>query len=255
MAGKIKKTVLTAGAALLMTASFPLLGQIGKENKYDWSYIREHVREAKSITEGTRRIIQEITKKYSSDSQQRELIEFYKTAYDYKIVDRGVLKNIIDSLAVFGINDEVKTLAVSTRNFIEHRLLTQKIRDFNFPDKNGKYLSLSSLRDKIVIVELWASWCGPCIREMPKIPNLRKRNPNVEFYSISLDESLPKMKKFVDKKGYDWPLVLGGDENSNKDLWDYLHIVAIPKYYTVDRDGTIIHIADRLDEEYVLTLK
>ena len=116
-------------------------------------------------------------------------------------------------------------------------------------------IKLSSLNEKIVVIELWASWCAPCVKEMPKIPELRASNPNIEFYSISLDKDIDKMVSFVNKKKYDWPIVYGGYEDDNKDLWDYLNIVAIPKYYTINRDGIVVNVADHLDTEYLNTLR
>jgi thiol-disulfide isomerase/thioredoxin len=231
-------------------------GQSISESVYDWDYVFKRVKKNKmSVTAGTKEIISEITATYDSENEQKELIKFYKSTYDFKTVDKTILKNLIDSLAQDGLNEEIKSLAVETRHSIEFRLLNKKIKDFNFADKNGKQISLTSLNDKVVIIELWATWCGPCIKEMPKIPGLKEGNPNIEFYSISLDKSSEKMKKFVDKNKYDWPIVFGGDEELNKELWEYLNIVAIPKYYTVDRNGTVINVADKLDEQFIKSLK
>jgi thiol-disulfide isomerase/thioredoxin len=207
-----------------------------------------------NVTAGTKEIISEIASTYNAEKQQLELIKFYKSAYDFKIVDKTILKNLIDSLNKKGLNDEIKTFAVETRNSIEYRLLNKKIRDLTFPDKNGNQISLASLNAKVVIIELWATWCGPCIKEMPRIPRLKEMNPNIEFYSISVDKSPDKMKKFVDKNKYDWPIVFGGDQDLNKELWEYFNIVAIPKYYTVNREGIIINIADKLDEKFIKSL-
>jgi thiol-disulfide isomerase/thioredoxin len=236
----------------LTTSAF---GQLTNEGKYNWNYVIKRVKESKSATIGTKEIISEIADKYDPETEQKELIEFYKNAYDYKIVDKDVLTNLIDSLTQYGLDEEIKLLAKKTKISIEYRLLTKKIKDFNFPDKNGNQISLTSLNDKVVIIELWATWCGPCIKEMPKIPGLKKSNPNIEFYSISLDKIADKMRRFVEKNKYDWPIVFGGDEEFNKELWEYFNIVAIPKYYTVDREGTIIGVADKLDEQYIKTLK
>jgi thiol-disulfide isomerase/thioredoxin len=193
--------------------------------------------------------------RYDSSAEQKELIEFYKNAFDYKIVDKAILKNLIDSLVQFGISEEMRTLANEVRIAIEYRLLNKRIKNFAFPDKNGNQISLSSLHDKVVIIELWATWCGPCIAEMQKIKGLKELNPAIEFYSISLDKTLSKMKKFVEKNSYTWPIVFGGDEEINKELWEYFNIVAIPKYYTVNREGTIINVADKLDEQFIKSLK
>lgn len=217
--------------------------------------IKITVQKNKNLTEGTKEIISNITSEYEGESQQLELIRFYKSTYDYKVVDKKILKNLIDSLSVNGINESVRKIATETRNFVEYRFLGKQIRDFEFPDKNGNLIKLSSLNNKIVIIELWATWCGPCINEMSKIPELRAKNQSIEFYSISLDKSIDKMRKFIDKKKYDWPIVFGGFEDTNKELWDYLNIVAVPKYYTVSREGVVINIADSLDIEFINNLK
>lgn len=230
-------------------------GQLTNEGKYNWDYVSKRVKESNSLKAATKQIISEIAAEYNSEAEQKELIKFYKNAYDYKIVDKTILKSLVDSLAQYGLSEEIKILAGEARISIEYRLLNKKIKDFKFPDKSGNQISLSSLNNKVVIIELWATWCGPCIEEMPKIPELKKMNPNIEFYSISLDKTSTKMKKIIEKNKYDWPIVYGGDEESNEDLFIYFHIVAIPKYYVIDREGVIINILDKLDEDLIKKLR
>ncbi len=241
---------------IFMLTSTIIYGQVpDKEIIYDWDYVLKYVKKSKDETKGTEAIISDITKCYVGENAQMELIKFYKEAYDFKIVDKAILINLVDSLAENGLNERVKQFAAGSKHFVEHRFLDKGIRDFQLPDKDGLDVKLSTLNDKIVIVELWATWCSPCLKEIPKIPALRKKNPNIEFYSISLDKSPDKMKKFIEKNNYDWPMVFGGSDHINPELWHYLNIVAVPKYYTIDRDGTVINVADTLDEEYVLSLK
>jgi len=127
--------------------------------------------------------------------------------------------------------------------------------EIDLPDTKGNNVVLSSLRGSLTLVDFWASWCGPCIKEMPRILELKELNPNIEFYSISLDKTYNKMKKFIEKNKYDWPIVYGGDEESNKELFNYFHIVAIPKYYVIDREGIIINILDKLDDDVINELR
>lgn len=238
---------------LITSISF---GQMANKAVYNWDFVMKRVRNNKmSVSAGTKEIISEITTTYDAENEQKELIEFYKNTYDFKVVDKTILKNLIDSLVDNGLNEEIKSFATEARYSVEFRFLNRKINDFSFPDKNGKQIKLTSLNDKIVIVELWATWCRPCVKEMSRIPRLREINPKIEFYSISLDKSLDRMIKFVNKNEYDWPIVFGGDEHLNKELWDYLNIVAIPKYYVIERSGTIIHIADKLDEQFINNLR
>lgn len=246
----MKPLILLLLITNLCYAQLPDTARYSPEN-----VIKITVRKHKNVTTGTNEIISNISSEYDGEREQLELITFYKSAYDYKVVDKTILKHLIDSLSEHGINQNIRQTAIETRNFIEHRFLGKEMRDFEFPDKDGNLIKLSSLRDKIVIIELWATWCSPCIKEMPRIPELRSQNKSIEFYSISLDKSIDKMQKFLKKTEYDWPIVFGGDAKVNKELHDYLHIVAIPKYYTIDRSGTVIDVADKLHVEYISGLE
>lgn len=243
---------LTLILALASTFSY---AQSEEEKLYNWDYVSFFVKKSNSLTASTKEIISTIAEKHDGEEQQTEMIRFYKESFDYKIVDKEILINLIDSLAAEGLTDTIRAAAIEAKNAVEYRLLNKKIRDFEFPDKNDKMIRLSSLNNKIVIVELWTTWCGPCLEEMTRIPELRKANPNIDFYSISLDKSSDKMKRHLKKTKYDWPIVYAGDKETNPELWEYLNILAIPKYYTIDRTGTIINITDKLDEHFVKSLK
>jgi thiol-disulfide isomerase/thioredoxin len=131
----------------------------------------------------------------------------------------------------------------------QSKLLQTTIHEIRLPDKNGDTINIRSLQTKkILIVELWATWCGPCITEMKKIPGLKKKFPDVEFYSISVDPSPEKMKKFITKNRYDWPIVYAGNDEF---IWEYFSIHMIPKYYFVDATGTIVKVTESLDEKVI----
>jgi thiol-disulfide isomerase/thioredoxin len=203
----------------------------------------------------TKAIIADLVKKHQAEQQQIELIRLYKDAYDYKIVDKLVLRKLVDSLETTGMNERVKLFATSSKSFVQFRFVTKKLPDLELPDKNGNLIKLSSLKSKYIVVELWASWCAPCLVDMPKIPALRNVNQNIEFYSISVDKSPEIMNKYVEKYGYNWPIVFGGDKNYNPKLWKDLHIVALPKYFILDKDGIVINVIEKFDEDYIRELK
>jgi peroxiredoxin len=245
--------VLTIIFTLLTTLTF---GQSDQTKRYSTDYVISVLRGHKmNLSATTNAIISKIVTAYHNEAQQNELIRFYKETYDYKIVDKNILTKLIDSLSLSGLSEELKSQARETKKSVVFRLLGKEVKEFKFPNKDGTEISLSSLRYKIVIIELWATWCRPCIKEMKKVSKLRQANPNIEFYSISIDKQYDKMKKFVTKNHYEWPIVFGGDQEANKELWDYFNIVAIPKYYIVNRDGIIINAADAIDEEFIKSLR
>ena len=79
---------------------------------------------------------------------------------------------------------------------------------FSIQDVNGKVINLQSLKGKKLFVNLWASWCGPCKREMPSIEKLSQSldNNKVQFVMISLDDEFDFAKKFISSKGYKLPV-------------------------------------------------
>lgn len=84
-----------------------------------------------NVTAGTKEIISEIATTYDSQKEQKELIKVYKSTYDFKTVDKTLLKNLIDSLAQSGLNDEIKSIAIEVRNSIEFRFLNSKTTEAN----------------------------------------------------------------------------------------------------------------------------
>lgn len=83
------------------------------------------------------------------------------------------------------------------------------IPDIQFKDGTGIPVSLNSLKSKVVFINYWATWCPPCIAEMPKVNELYKKfrnDPKVTFLLVDVDNDLPKAKAFMLKNGYDLPL-------------------------------------------------
>jgi thiol-disulfide isomerase/thioredoxin len=110
--------------------------------------------------------------------------------------------------------------------------------DFNLPNLTDQTVKLSQYRGKIVVLNFWATWCGPCRMEIPDFIDAQKiyRDKGVEFIGIAIDEEGKEIvKPFADKLGMNY-LVLIGDE---KTVNNYGGISAIPTTFFIDRDGQI----------------
>jgi thiol-disulfide isomerase/thioredoxin len=116
--------------------------------------------------------------------------------------------------------------------------------NFQYPDTKGTQVSLKSLKGKVVVVDIWATWCSPCKAEIPHLQKLEeemKDNPNVAFVSISVDEEKDKQKwmDFVKEKS------LGGIQlyaQGWSDLTQFYNINGIPRFMVFDQNGNIISI-------------
>lgn len=78
-----------------------------------------------------------------------------------------------------------------------------------FVDGENKTMELSNLRGKVIFINMWATWCPPCIKEMPSLNRLYqkyKNNDKIEFLFVEMDNDYDKAKKFLIKNNYEIPL-------------------------------------------------
>jgi len=118
---------------------------------------------------------------------------------------------------------------------------TTEAFDFNFKLKtlNGEVVDFSQFQGKVVFLNLWATWCGPCRVEMPSIQKLYEGvDPEkVQFIMLSLDrdEALIKIEEFVDKNKYTFPVF-----QPKGSLPVQLQVPSIPTTLIIDPDGNIV---------------
>lgn len=85
----------------------------------------------------------------------------------------------------------------------------------SFKDGEGKIINLSELKGKVVFINFWATWCPPCIAEMPSINKLYhqfKEDKNVLFLMVDLDDNYAQSSAFMKKNGYDLPVYTPASE-------------------------------------------
>jgi thiol-disulfide isomerase/thioredoxin len=114
---------------------------------------------------------------------------------------------------------------------------------------SGSEISMKGLKGKVVVIDFWATWCGPCVAEMPTMKKLyaRYKDKGVEFIGISLDYKvggLKKLQAFVKKEGISWPQYFQGDgwESKLSASWG---IAAIPAVFVVDQEGKLFSVEAR----------
>lgn len=123
------------------------------------------------------------------------------------------------------------------------------IPDFKLPDPNGKMIRIKDLRGKYVLIDFWASWCGPCMKEMPNLVKLYKeyKGKNFEILGISLDTNKAAWLAAVKKMGMKW--LQGCDFKSwHSDLAKKCGIKAVPYTLLIDPTGKVVAMKLRGEE-------
>jgi len=115
--------------------------------------------------------------------------------------------------------------------------------DFEFKNDKGGTTKLSSLKGKILYIDIWAVWCGPCRTEIPYLKRLEDefKNKAIEFVSISIDEpkDTEKWRKFVTEKDLKGIQLLA--ENAWQTQWiKYFKITGIPRFIIIGTDGKVL---------------
>jgi thiol-disulfide isomerase/thioredoxin len=110
--------------------------------------------------------------------------------------------------------------------------------DFELQRLDGTTLKLSSLRGKAVVLNFWATWCGPCKIEMPWLTEYQKqyRPQGVEVIGIAMDENTDKVGDFVKEIGADYTILLGTEAVGDA----YGGVQFLPATFYIDREGKVV---------------
>lgn len=163
-------------------------------------------------------------------SSKREIIEWvaliavvgtlYLTGYHTDVI--GFVQRAVLSTGIFKPKTEFEKVIDADYDFI-------------LVDFDGNEVPFESYKNKTVFINFWATWCPPCVAEMPDINDLyNKVNSNVSFAMISVDKDREKAKKFMTRKGYDFPIYF-----LSSSLPSVYETHSIPTTYVIAPDGKI----------------
>ncbi|MDQ6786898.1 MAG: redoxin domain-containing protein [Acidobacteriota bacterium] len=240
-------------------------------NALGWTYFKENrldeaekeFKEAIKLNRETTFFYNNLAQVYEAknelDKAEDAYINAYSTFWGKENPNLNALKSLYQKRHqnLEGFETYFEKVKETERAMRKERILSAKIVEpksvviFNLKNLEAKPLSLADLKGKVVVVNIWGTWCGPCVMELPEFQELHKKYlgaKDVAILTINNDENLETLKNFMTAKKYDFTVLR--DEN-------YLQAVGInafPTTWFVDRDGKISFIkigsSDKLLEEF-----
>jgi peroxiredoxin len=112
--------------------------------------------------------------------------------------------------------------------------------DFTLKSLNGENLKLSEMAGNVVLINFWASWCGPCREEMPLLNDLHKKYEPLGFavFGVNVEEDVNGAMEFLQNFPVDFPVLLDGSNQVSKQY----QVIAMPTTVVVDRDGKVRYL-------------
>ena len=159
--------------------------------------------------------------------------------------DEKVKKQVIAELA--GLKDEkFERIASSAKAELKKMEALGKPVAIKFTAIDGRKVDLSKMKGKVVLIDFWATWCGPCVAEIPSVKKTyaKLNKKGFEIIGISLDSKEDKLTEFVADKSMPWPQHFDGKGWNNKFAKEY-GIRGIPAMWLVDKQGNLVDMNAR----------
>lgn len=167
-------------------------------------------------------------------------LEFKKIMKRLALLSFLVITSItLSSFTISNISEEEPKVGLSIGN---------KAPELKFKDPNGKEIALSDLKGKMVLIDFWASWCGPCRRENPNVVKTYKEFKDVKFenakgftvYSVSLDKNKGAWQNAIMQDGLAWPYHVSDLKAWAAEGAKIYKVRSIPQAYLIDGNGIIV---------------
>jgi thiol-disulfide isomerase/thioredoxin len=175
-----------------------------------------------------------------------------------KLTEAQALENF-DPTAARAIYEEVAKdedpdIAQAAKSGLELMELRDKPLELSFTTVDGKKFNLADLRGKVVLVDFWATWCPPCVEEVPQLVETYEKfkDRGFEIVGISLDNDKSALEKFTAENKMAWPQFFDGKGWDNE-LAQRFKIQSVPTMWLLGKDGKLVDPAPRSRLEQAVT--
>ncbi len=110
--------------------------------------------------------------------------------------------------------------------------------DYTLQDMNGDDVDLAQFKGQVILLNFWATWCGPCKIEIPGFVELQDtyRDQGFVVLGLSVDDTVDQIKPFAEEYAVNYPMLVGLDQDDFQEAWG--PVWGLPMSFWIDRDGT-----------------
>ena len=170
------------------------------------------------------------------------------------MADGMTLEKLEQIFGQFDVKVQESELGREVRESIELRQRIEPGRpapEFTLAKRDSSLVSLSDFRGKVVVLDFWASWCKPCRASFPWVREFYKEyhEKGVEIIGVSIDDNRAAWEKALEEEKLPWPQVIDETVKGTYRIGGLYHVLAVPMFVVVDKEGKIVTRAHMEKEE------